>query len=175
MSDEDLTAEKVTNKRQRTESPQAVDELPTLSFNANQVVNRLLEVYSTTYKLGNTHRLELLGELFAENASILSFNNKQLVTGQSAIIQSFKNTSPSASQSSRRVFIGDEEGRQKSYVIDFYVKGSSPGLGDPRGDVVILYQTENSKIVRIYGGNDKEGVCSAKKYEKSDFLKSKIW
>ena len=136
MSDDD-TSEK-SSKRLRTQSPEQVDdEFPVFNFNANQVVNRFLEVYSTTYKLGNSHRLELLGELFAENAAIYSLkNNKQMISGHAAIIQSFKNTQPSECQSTRRVFIGDEEGRQKSFVIDFYMKGRSPGLGDPRGDVV---------------------------------------
>lgn len=175
MSGDD-TSEK-SKKRLRTQSPEQVDnEFPAFNFNANQVVNRFLEVYSTTYKLGNAHRLELLGELFAENVAICSLkNNKQMLSGHAAFIQSFKNTQPSECHSTRRVFIGDEEGRQKSFVIDFYRKGRSPGLGDPRGDVVIVYETENSKIVRMYGGNDKEGISAAKKYEKSDFLLSNVW
>ena len=175
------------------------DEASPFSFSAIQIVNRFLEVFASPTPTP-AQRLDSIIELFDEHAVIASLKTeKPLLTAIEAIRASFaKTTATTGIECSRRLYIpykpapnttriststgtgtGTETGidSKYSYTLDFHTPGSSPGLGDPNKDTVLLYQcNENtSKIVHIWGTVDTDILASKVAVTESDVYKCNIW
>ena len=174
------------------------DAVP-FTFSAIQIVNRFLEVFASPTATP-AQRLDSIIDLFDEQAVIASLKTeKPLLTGIEAIRTSFaKTTATTGIECSRRLYIpykptpnttntsigpvtgtgtGTGIDSKYSYTLDFHTPGSSPGLGDPNKDTVLLYQcNENtSKIVHIWGTVDTDILASKVVVSENDVYKCNVW
>jgi len=160
-------------------------------FNAVQVVNRFQEVFASPST--RKRRLDELEEVFADTVAIRSLKtDKVLLSGKANVRASFAGTLSHECSSSRRIFIESPEAEEKnaevngsvnnsksrvSFCFDLHQPGSSPGLGDPSKNTVLLYRCQDSLITAVWGCVDKQSLASeiAGKLTKSDILQSELW
>jgi hypothetical protein len=171
----DRNHEEVTNSTIDVRFEDAVDDLETpFAFNAVQVVNRFLEIFSTTgmtFKM----RLENLEEVFAENVTVSTLKTQKVImTSRQALTDSFHKAVFHSANPSRRVFIS-KEAEDVTYCFDLHTPGSSPGLGDPTKDTCLLYRCRNSVITHIWGGADKEHLASLTMLTLDRIQESELW
>lgn len=134
-----------------------------VAFNAVQVVNRFLEIFSES---GSSieKKYKLIAELFSDSVNVYTLKTRKiLLSSKSALLDSFKKVSFHAAFASRRVFIEcstKSNSDPVSFCLDFHRPLSSPGMGDPSKDGCLLYRCQNSQITHVWGGVDKELLAS---------------
>ena len=150
---------------------ESVDEqLVHFSFNAVQVVNRFLEVFSKTSKF----RLDEIEETYGESAVVCNLKNgKVLLSGKSRIRLSFSHSIPHECSATRRIFIECSNGA--SFAFDFHKVGQSPGLGDPNKETVLLYRVFDSVITNVWGCVDKKNMASTTSLSLNHIISSELW
>ena len=147
------------------------NEEMSFTFNAIQIVNRFLEVYAIKQE---TRRLEEIETLFAENASIFTLKNKNvLLNGRSSIINSFISTNKCSPTCTRRIFIEIAGG--VSFCYDLYPVGKSPGLGNPEKGCILLYRCLDNVFTHIYGMADSDNFSSKQNISSDDIFTSAGW
>jgi len=153
-------------------------------FNAVQIVNRLLDVYGTSFKTAEApskKRLEEIALLFSEDAAILSLKTgKELLRGRQKIEQSFAGTSAARATCAKRLFIESsaaanfnaksDADASVSFALDLHVPGTSPGLGDRTKHTVLLYRVESNLITHVWGGVDADKMSANEKLTKEDLV-----
>ena len=136
-------------------------------FTAIQIVNHFLEVFDST----SSRRIEDIAEIFADDGWIGSLkSNKQYMKGREAIAASFNRTKGGGGTTGcfARVYVpplpsdgaGNGNSPSVSFVLDFHKPGTSPGLGDPNKNGVLLYRCTSKHITHVWGGVDTSNVSS---------------
>lgn len=152
------------------------EESPSVpSFNAVQVVNRFLEVFSDA-RVSPEARSALLSEVLGESIVVSSLRTrKTLLASKSAVLDSFRRATSHAAAPSRRVFISSDTQDASSFCFDMHAPGSSPGLGDPCKDTCLLYECKYSVIQAVWGCVDKDLLASLSTLTLARVQRSELW
>jgi hypothetical protein len=98
---------------------------------------------------------------------------KELINGKAKIRASFLQSLSHPCQCSRRVFVELDNG--VSFAFDLHPVGTSPGLGDPKKETVLLYRCFNSVITNVWGSVDKQNLASSASLSLPTILSSELW
>ena len=155
-------------------SPTPDDSENAFFFNAVQLTNRFLDVFSAA-AIPVEKKADLLSELFADSMEVCSLKSRRpLLLSKSALLESFQRVTFHVAHPSRRVFIEAAAGAV-SFCLDFHCPHSAPGLGDPSKDSCLLYRCERSKITHVWGGVDKELLASLTSLSLARVKSSEVW
>ena len=191
--DEDRRRHRWVRRRSRSRSPEerrsrelVASKLPSpcpnsdtvaeeaFSFNAVQLVNRFLEVFSAE-SVPAERKTSLISELFADSVTVCSLKSRRpLLSSRAALLESFQRVSFHAALASRRVFFESRAGGT-SFCLDLHRPHSAPGLGDPSRDGCLLYRCEGSRITSVWGGVDKELLASLTSLSLARVRSSEVW
>jgi hypothetical protein len=154
------------------------DGVENISFNAVQLVNRFLEVFSEQH-MPIDIRESLLSDVFNDDLCVCSLKtSKILMATKAALLASFGKTKFHTASSARRLvltFPQDSAYAPVSYCFDLHTPLTSPGLGDPSKDSALLYRCEHSKLTHIWGGVDKELLASLETLTLARIQDSEVW
>lgn len=173
---EELPPSDTTSSNQFDDAPEASTEEPSFHFNAVQIVNRFLEIFSAS-TLSREKRISLFQELFAADAQVLTLKTqKTLLPSRQALLDSFfVKASFHQSTPTRRVFIALPGDGSTSFCLDLHAPGTSPGLGDPSKDSCLLYKATENAITQVWGAVDKEMLASLASLSLARIQASEVW
>jgi len=174
-------------------------------MNAVQVVNRFLEVFGVptctqqaSARVTDEERLDMMMALLiaptntecsvSECVSVQSLKSgKHMIPQDTKVVRgSFARATGHPSEPCYRVFVEEPQtasdtSGQVTFCYDVYRGGTSPGLGAPDKDMILLYRVNNSIITNIYGCVEPLNLCArdnnatATAVVLSDIASSDIW